>query len=286
MKQRADDYYRIERAISFIEENFKFQPSLDSVAGAVNLSKFHFDRLFKRWAGISPKQFMQFLTLEYAKNRLAQSQSVLDATYDSGLSGPGRLHDLFVTFDAVTPGEYKSMGAGLTIQYGFHPTPFGMSLIAITDKGICFFGFLDEKNNQEDMINSLRKNWPGAILKENVYRTDQLMKKIFGPENHQLEKPFNLAIKGTNFQINVWRALLRIPLGKFVCYEDIAKYIGHPESLRAVANAVAVNPISYLIPCHRVISKTGNFHQYRWGQIRKRAILGWEAANVSKTDPV
>lgn len=282
MKQQSEDYYRIERAIGFIEENFKFQPSLDSMAKSVNLSKFHFERLFKRWAGISPKQFAQFLTLEYAKNQLAQSQSVLDATYDSGLSGPGRLHDLFVTFDAMTPGEYKSLAAGLIIQYGFHPTPFGMSLIAITDKGICFLGFMNNEYSQEDMINNLRENWPGAVLKENIKRTSQLIRKIFDSKIQGNNKPFNLAIKGTNFQVNIWRALLKIPRGNFVCYQDIAKYIGRPDSLRAVANAIAINPISYLIPCHRVISKTGYINQYRWGQPRKKAILGWESALTRK----
>ena len=278
-EQNAEDYRRIEKAIQFIEENFTRRPDLDAMAKSVNLSRFHFNRLFKRWAGISPMQFMKFLTLDYTKDVLTKPRSVLDAALDAGLSGPGRLHDLFVTFEAMTPGEFKAMGRGLTIDYGFFPSPFGQCLLALTDRGICHFGFVDE-NNRDNAVNMLISTWPGAVYTENPSKTSSVVKQIFSQKGLNNERPFHLLLKGTNFQINVWKALLAIPEGRMVSYEDVASYIGRPKAIRAVAGACAVNPVGYLIPCHRVIAKNGNIHKYRWGSVRKKALVGWEAAKT------
>jgi len=275
--QQSDDYQRIEKAIQFIEENFKSQPTLDKIAESVHLSKFHFDRMFKRWAGISPIQFMQFMTLDYTKQRLADSRSLLDTSLDAGLSGPGRLHDLFVTFEAMTPGEFKKQGAGLNISYGFSDTPFGECLLAMTERGISHLGFV-KGGNRSDALNQLFDAWPGAEFKENAVPVKSIAESIFRIGETNKPGPFNLHLKGTNFQINVWKALLRIPEGWVVSYQDIAAHIGRPKAFRAVANAIAINPVGYLIPCHRVIAKSGKIHQYRWGSSRKKALIGWEAA--------
>ena len=275
--QQSEDFKRIEKAIRFIEINFKSQPSLDQIAASVNFSKYHFDRLFKRWAGISPVQFLQFMTLNYTKQKLAESRSLLETSLDAGLSGPSRLHDLFVTFEAMTPGDFKRQGAGLKISYGFCNSPFGECLLAITERGICHLGFV-EMDERSETLNQLFQTWPGSEFTENQDRIGSIVKNIFRIDQMQNSRPFNLHLKGTNFQINVWRALLNIPEGWIVSYQDIASYIGHPKAFRAVANAIAINPVAYLIPCHRVIAKSGKIHQYRWGASRKKALIGWEAA--------
>ncbi len=278
--QQADDYKKIEKVIYFIENNFKSQPSLDEIASRVHLSKYHFNRLFKRWAGIGPVQFLQFITLAHTKKKLAQSKTLLDTSLESGLSGPSRLHDLFVTFDAMTPGDFKNQGAALKIDYSFCASPFGECLMAKTKRGICHLGFLqsnNKSNNRPDALNQLAKTWPGAIFSENCKSIDPLFNEIFNLHRTPKTRPFNLLIKGTNFQINVWKALLQIPRGNVVSYQDIAEYIGRPKAFRAAASAIAINPVAYLIPCHRVISKSGSIHQYRWGSSRKKAIIGWEA---------
>ncbi len=277
--QQSEDYQRIERAIRFIEDNFKSRPNLDQIAAHVNLSRFHFDRLFKRWAGISPIQFLGYLTLDYTKRKLAESRSLLDAALAAGLSGPARLHDLFVTFEAMTPGEFKRMGAGLEIRYGFSPSPFGECLIARTDRGICHLGFVDGSSRTEAM-SQLDVAWPEAVLIESRTDSSQIASRIFDPEPVDGSRPFHLQLKGTNFQVNVWQALLTIPAGSFFTYQDIAGYIGRPRAFRAVANAIAINPVAYLIPCHRVIAKSGMIHRYRWGTARKKAMVGWEAAGA------
>ncbi len=278
--QQSDDYRRIEKAISYLEANFKSRPALDQIAESTHLSKFHFNRLFKRWAGISPIQFLQFLTLEHAKQKLAESRSLFDTSLEAGLSGPGRLHDLFVAFEAITPGEFKQMGAGLKMEYGFHPTPFGACFLVVTDRGISHLSFV-EGDDRAVALNQLQQNWPEATLAENQSRTGSMVNRIFSFDHLHETRPFHLLLKGTNFQVSVWRALLTIPSGNVVCYQDVAAYIGRPKAFRAVANAVAGNPIGYLIPCHRVIAKSGQIHQYRWGAARKKAILGWEAAKIS-----
>jgi len=282
--QMAEDYRRIERAIKFIATNFQTRPSLDDIASAACLSKYHFDRLFRRWAGISPIRFLQFLTLEYAKEQLVRSRSVLDAAYDSGLSGPGRLHDLFVTFEAITPGEFKQGGEGLDITYGFHPTPFGECLIATTAKGICHLGFIDNGNNAS-ALRQLKQAWPQAHFAEDTSGTGSIIKAVFSHEKTSPSQPFHLLLKGTNFQINVWKALLTIPDGKIVSYGDVANLMGKPSASRAVGKAVAANPVAFLIPCHRVITNSGKIHRYRWGTARKKAIIGWEAAQLESVNP-
>lgn len=277
-EQQSLDYQRIEKAIQYIEDNFTSQPNLDAIANSVHMSKFHFDRIFKRWVGITPVQFMQFLTLDYTKKKLRESQSILNAALDAGLSGTGRLHDLFVNFEAMTPGEYKRKAAGITITYGFSNSPFGRCLLARTERGICHLGFIDAEN-QIESLDHLYATWPGARFVENSESIGLIINRLFDVEKKNLAKPFNIHLKGTNFQINVWRALLNIPNGSIVSYQDIALLIGNQKAYRAVASAIANNPIAYLIPCHRVIAKSGKINQYRWGSVRKKAIIGWEAAH-------
>ncbi len=277
LSQQSDDYRRIEKAIRFIAHNYRTQPSLDQIAASANLSRYHFDRLFKRWAGISPIQFVQFLTLDYTKHQLAESRSLLDTSLAAGLSGPSRLHDLFVTFEAMTPGEFKKQGRGLQIEYGFCDSPFGECLLATTARGICSFGFI-AAGGQAEAVENLFQAWPESQFSENPAGLCPLVADMFPAVPNETRRPFNLLLKGTNFQVNVWKALLRIPEGRVVSYQDIAWLVGRPKSFRAVANAVAINPVAYLIPCHRVIAQTGKINQYRWGSSRKKAILGWEAA--------
>ncbi len=274
--QQSEDYQRVAQAIRFLEQNYRRHPTLDEIAGSVHLSKYHFQRLFKRWAGVSPTQFIHFLTLEYAKGKLAQSASVLDAALDAGLSGPGRLHDLCVTLEAVTPGDYRRQGTGLQIAYGYHETPFGLCLLATTSRGICALHFVDD--DPTAAWEALVQNWPQAHLEEDAAQTQPLVDRIFDLSHNKASRPFHLLLKGTNFQINVWRALLSIPPSSLVGYGDVAAYIGNPQASRAVAAAVARNPIAYLIPCHRVITRGGRIRGYRWGTTRKKAMIGWEAA--------
>ncbi len=275
--QQSGDFRRIEKAIQFIEANFKSQPTLDQMAKSVHLSKYHFQRLFKRWAGISPIQFMQFITLDYTKERLIESKNLLETALDAGLSGPSRLHDLFITFDAMTPGDFKKQGSGLQISYGVCDSPLGECLLATTQRGICFFGFV-ESGERSETLGQLFDTWPGSEFIENPTAVCPIVNDIFKIDRQKSVHPFNLQIKGTNFQINVWRALLNIPMGCIVSYQDVASYIGHPKAFRSVASAIAINPVAYLIPCHRVIAKSGKIHQYRWGAARKKALIGWETA--------
>jgi AraC family transcriptional regulator of adaptative response/methylated-DNA-[protein]-cysteine methyltransferase len=274
----VSDYDRIAQAIRFIEENYRRQPSLEEVAKSVYLSEFHFQRLFRRWVGISPKRFLQFLTVEHAKRRLEECRSVLDATYDAGLSSPGRLHDLFVTLEAVTPGEYKARGAGLRIAYGVHDTPFGPALLATTERGLCSLSFVDD-GDATAAVDELRERWPAATVGEDAGATEPLARRIFAPEDGD-RGPIPLFVQGTNHQVRVWEALLRVPAGAVVSYEQLAGAAGKPEAVRAVAGAVARNQVAYVIPCHRVIRKLGAFGGYRWGSERKLAMLGWEAARA------
>lgn len=274
--QAALDYQRIEKAIDFLEGNFERQPSLAEIARSAHLSEYHFQRLFRRWVGISPKRFLQFLTKEYAKDLLQRSRNLLDVTYETGLSSPGRLHDLFVSCEAVTPGEFKKKGEGVRLGYGFHPTPFGECLLAMTDRGICWLTFVKSAGREAER-EALRRKWPNAELAEDVPATKRVVQEIFGlTTNGRSTARFRLHLQGTNFQLKVWEALLRIPAGSAVAYEEIAEHIGKPKAVRAVANAVANNPVAFLIPCHRVIRKLGEFGGYRGGAARKKAILAWE----------
>ncbi|MDJ0915883.1 MAG: bifunctional helix-turn-helix domain-containing protein/methylated-DNA--[protein]-cysteine S-methyltransferase [Desulfobacterales bacterium] len=283
LEQLCRDYARVENAIWFLEENFDRQPALEEIAMHVNLSEFHFQRLFSRWVGISPKRFLQFLTKEYAKNLLEGSDNLLNIAFDAGLSGPGRLHDLFVSCEAVTPGEYKAKGQGIRIAYGFHPSPFGECLLATTTRGICALNFV-QNDNHESLIRRLNQRWQHAQVVQADRETQPLVDRIFAFDAGSRQAPLHLYIRGTNFQIKVWEALLKIPMGKAVTYEDIARHIGLPRAARAVGNAVGRNPVPFLIPCHRVIRKMGAFGNYGEGPTRKKAILGWEAAQII-TDP-
>ena len=279
LMQASEDYERIEKSIKFLERNFSSQPSLKEIAAHIGLSEFHFQRLFSRWVGISPKRFLQFLTKEYAKQLLEDSVNLLDVTYEAGLSSPGRLHDLFVTCEGVTPGEYKAKGEGLSITYGFHPSPFGQCLLAITERGICGLYFV-KNGNQRDVFAKFKQNWQKAALTEDPSATAPLLPKIFDPSMGEKHKPLHVILKGTNFQIKVWEALTKIPFGTMVSYEDVAVQVGIPRATRAVGTAVGHNPISFIIPCHRVIRKNAEFGNYGSGPARKKAILGWEAARI------
>ena len=288
--QASLDYARVAEAIRYLEDHFREQPTLDEIAASVHLSKYHFQRLFKRWAGVSPTQFMHYLTVDYAKERLAAAESVYETSLDAGLSSAGRLHDLFVTFEAMTPGEYKRLGEGVTIQYGFHDTPFGRCLLATTPKGICALRFVAgpevEASNgsaagstEAAALDELMDEWPQATFVEDDQATAEIAERLFAPGQDKERRPFHLLLKGTNFQVQVWQALLAIPPGGMVSYQDVAEHIGRPTASRAIAGAVARNPVGYLIPCHRVINKSGHYHGYRWGTTRKKAILGWEASH-------
>jgi AraC family transcriptional regulator of adaptative response/methylated-DNA-[protein]-cysteine methyltransferase len=273
------DYQRIEKAILFIEENIERKPDLAEVARKAGLSEFHFQRLFSRMVGISPKRYEQFLNKETAKELLGRSESLLDAAFDAGLSGPGRLHDLFVSCEAVTPGEFKSRGLGLTIRYGFHPTPFGEALLAATARGICAISFV-EPGARASVLAQLRVEWRNAQLVEDQAATAPLVEAIF-TDAARARAPLSLYLRGTNFQVKVWEALLRIPPGAAATYEQIARSLGVPNAARAVGTAVGRNPVAFLIPCHRVIRKSGDMGGYHWGVPRKRMILAWEAQKAA-----
>ena len=270
------DYEKIEQAIQYLDERAREQPSLAELASHVGLSESHFQRLFTRWAGISPKRFLQFQTVAHARALLSESRSLLDATYEAGLSSAGRLHDLFVTIDAVTPGEFKRAGDGLTIQWGVHDTQFGECLIGTTPRGICGMYFATD-DGLPGAHRRLAESWEGARLVENADATRPLAEQIFG-DGSGINAPLAVLVKGTNLQLKVWEALLRIPLGEVVTYEQLAAAAGSPSAVRAVGTAVGRNPVSYLIPCHRVIRKTGAFGNYGGGIARKRAMLTWEFA--------
>ncbi len=276
--QAAVDYQRIEKAIEFLTDNFHTQPGLREIAAKIHMSEYHFQRLFSRWVGISPKRFLQFLTKEHAKTLLEKSINLLDVTYEAGLTSPGRLHDLFVTCEAVTPGEYKDKGEGLEIAYGYHATPFGECMLATTDRGICGLNFV-QNDDRRQALASLQLRWKNATLIDNPDATRPIVNRIFNPLVGQNSIPLHLVLNGTNFQIKVWEALIKIPSGLVVSYEDVAAHIGMPKASRAVGNAVGSNPVSFVIPCHRVIRKTAEFGNYGGGKARKLAILGWESAN-------
>lgn len=264
------DYDTIEAAILFLETHFEEQPSLDAVAQAVGLSPFQLQKLFKRWAGISPKRFLQFLTLQHSRSLLDEEVDLLDASLQSGLSGPGRLHDLYVQLEGVSPGEYKRLGDSIRIQYGFHNTPFGLCLMATSTRGICGLSFLAE-NEKEDALLHLRRIWSLSEFVHNPTSTAAIVNKVFGTWNSH--EKLELFVKGTNLQVKVWEALLRVPEGQVCAYENIAHCIGNPKATRAVASALRANLIGYLIPCHRVLRKNGHIGGYRWGVPRKRAML-------------
>ena len=270
------DYERIKKAIEFIQSNFQQQPDLDAVAKEVYLSPFHFQRLFKDWAGVSPKKFLQYISLQHAKKLLHQ-HTVSDAAYETGLSGSSRLHDLFISIEGMTPGEYKNGGEQLQINYSFAETPFGNIIVASTTKGICHLAFADD---EKEALNQLFLQFPKAQFRQVVDTIQQNALFIFTQDWKDLSK-IKLHLKGTPFQIKVWEALLKIPMGDVSTYSGIANTINNPNASRAVGTAIGDNPVAFLIPCHRVIRSTGEFGQYHWGSVRKTAMLGWEAAKVN-----
>ncbi len=269
LSETSHDYARIAKIIQYLEQNYLEQPELETIAKEAHMSMFHFQRLFTRWAGISPKRFLQFLTKEHAKKILDQSKDILSVSYESGLSSPGRLHDLILTWEAMTPGEYKSHGEGMEIRYGLHPTRFGPCFIAMTSRGVCGLSFSD---NIRKSLQEYQTRWPGAKFIEDQKIARKTIEMAFEKGKGNL----NLILKGTPFQIKVWEALIRIPFGSAATYEDVSQWIQSPKAMRAVGTAVSHNPIAYLIPCHRVIRKMGILGEYRWGSERKKAILGYE----------
>jgi AraC family transcriptional regulator, regulatory protein of adaptative response / methylated-DNA-[protein]-cysteine methyltransferase len=273
-----NDYDRIAKAILYLRDHFREQPALEEIARQVHVSPFHFQRLFKRWAGVSPKKFLQYISVQYAKDLLKNNASVLDASYESGLSGTGRLHDLFVSLEGMTPGEYKNGGEQLTIQYSFAESPFGDVIVASTGKGICHLSFVDSEKRGLDV---LRRMFPGALFRQKLDLLQQNALRIFTDDWKNLDT-VRLHLKGTAFQLKVWETLLRIPMGSLATYGSVGRAIDHPGASRAVGSAIGDNPVAFLIPCHRVIRSSGVVGEYHWGTVRKSAMIGWEAARSDK----
>ncbi len=274
--QKQRDYARIEKAIRFIHDNFKAQPSLEEIAEAVNVSPYHFQRKFSEWAGVSPKKFMQYISLDYAKKLLRNPMPLLDVALETGLSGSSRLHDLFVSIDGMTPGEYKNGGVGLAINYCFAESPFGKIIVASTPKGVCHMFFEEDENKA---LFNLKARFPNANYHQITDKFQQDALFIFQADWQQLDK-IKLHLAGTPFQLKVWESLLKIPLGALTTYGDIARKIGNPAASRAVGTAIGSNPVAFLIPCHRVIQRSGKTGGYRWGPDKKTAIIGWEAVRA------
>lgn len=270
------DYERIEKAIVYLKKNFKEQPDLDAVAKQVHLSPFHFQRLFKDWAGVSPKKFLQYISVEHAKGLLKQNLPLSDVSFETGLSGTGRLHDLFTSIEGMTPGEYKNGGEQLHINYSFAETPFGNIIVASTTKGVCHLAFAED---EQQALRDLKNHFPQAVLRQVVDTIQQNALFVFTQDWKNLSN-IKLHLKGTAFQLKVWQALLKIPLGGLTTYASIAATAGNAKASRAVGTAIGDNPVAFLIPCHRVIKSTGIIGQYHWGSERKTAIIGWEAAKV------
>lgn len=278
----SNDYARVAAAIKYLEAHYEDQPELEQVAAHVSLSPSHFQRLFSRWAGISPKRFLQYLTLKHTRKMLRESDlSMLDTTHSAGLSSVSRLHDLYLQCEAVTPAQYREAGLGMTVCYSIQPSPFGACVIGAVDRGLCHLRFVGE--SEEKSIEEMKRNWPHATFELDVGQTQKLCARIFDPVR-RLDEPLYAVVKGTPFQMKVWEALLKIPMGEVVSYQTIACDIARPKASRAVANAIANNPLHYLIPCHRVIRSSGDLGGYRGGLLRKKAMLGWEAAKTMTDD--
>jgi len=269
------NYQRIEKAIQFLEANFHRQPELDEVAESVHLSPFHFQRLFSEWAGISPKRFLQFLTIDFLKEKLQQSRNLVEAAESAGLSSQSRVYDLFTTLEAVTPQEYKLHGSGIRVEYGFHQTPFGLCLLGVTTRGICWLSFMPSEGDPRLELEYMKEHWNNSVFHQDQELTQAFADKIFSQDQSQ-NKKLHAFVKGTNFQVKVWEALLKIPMGNVTTYQDIAFQIENPKAVQAVGSAVGANHIAYLIPCHRVIRKDGVLGEYRWSPTRKKGMIGWE----------
>jgi AraC family transcriptional regulator of adaptative response/methylated-DNA-[protein]-cysteine methyltransferase len=275
----AADYDVVRKAIGHIRGHWREQPEIETIAEAAGVTPTELHHLFRRWAGLSPKAFLQALTLDGARQLLRDSASVLDATYEVGLSGPGRLHDLFVTHEAMSPGEWKAGGEGLTVYFGFHPSPFGSALVMATGRGLAGLAFADH-GKERAALADMKGRWPRATYVEDSARTSAIARRIFDPKQWQREQPLRVVLIGTDFEVRVWDTLLKIPMGKLVTYSAIAGKLDKPTASRAVGTAVGKNPISFVVPCHRVVGKSGDVTGYHWGITRKRAMLGWEAGQV------
>lgn len=273
------DYDSVRRAIAFISENWRVQPSIEAIADAAAVTPDELHHLFRRWAGLTPKAFMQALTLDHAKGLLRDSASILDAALDSGLSGPGRLHDLFVTHEAMSPGEWKTGGAGMTLRFGLHPSPFGTAVVIASDRGLAGLAFADPGEEQE-ALEDMRARWPRATYVADDAGTAALARRVFDPTLWRADRPLRVTLIGTDFEVRVWETLLKIPMGRAVSYSDIACNINSPKASRAVGAAVGRNPVSFVVPCHRALGKSGALTGYHWGITRKQAMLGWEAGQV------
>jgi AraC family transcriptional regulator of adaptative response/methylated-DNA-[protein]-cysteine methyltransferase len=276
----ASDYAVVRRAIAHIRGHWREQPDVETVAEAAGVTPTELHHLFRRWAGLTPMAFLQALTLDNARRLLRDSASVLEATYEVGLSGPSRLHDLFVTHEAMSPGEYKSGGTGLKIEFGFHPSPFGTALVMATPRGLCGLAFSDE-GEESAALADMRARWPRASYAEDPARTAPLAQRIFDQSTWRKDRPLRIVLIGTDFELRVWETLLSIPMGKLATYSDIAAKVCSPAAARAVGAAVGKNPVCFVVPCHRVIGKSGELTGYHWGLTRKRAILGWEAGRMA-----
>lgn len=277
MTRQQLNYHRIESVINYMSENFKSRPSLKTIAESAHISPFHFHRIFTDWVGISPKKFMSYLTMEYLRNKIQETDNFIEAAELAGLSSQSRVHDLFINVEGVSPQQYKTSGKGLTIHYGYHPSPFGICFIAVSERGICALTFID-KDKTESEFNLFSEKWQNAKLIHNKELTQSYIYKIFKPQYKGNEK-LDVYLKGTPFQIKVWEALLNIPYGGISSYKQVANIIGQPEAVRAVGAAVKANPILFLIPCHRVIFKNGELGNYHKGKVRKQAMIVWETIN-------
>jgi AraC family transcriptional regulator, regulatory protein of adaptative response / methylated-DNA-[protein]-cysteine methyltransferase len=273
------DYDSVRRAIAFISEHWRAQPTIESMAEASGVTPDELHHLFRRWAGLTPKAFMQALTLDHAKGLLRDSASVLDAALESGLSGPGRLHDLFVTHEAMSPGEWKNGGAGMTLRYGFHPSPFGTAIVIASGRGLAGLAFADAGEEQASLAD-MQRRWPRATYVEDRAGTADLAQRIFDTKMWRADQPLRVVLIGTDFEVRVWETLLKIPMGRAVSYSDIASCISRPKASRAVGAAIGKNPVSFVVPCHRALGKSGALTGYHWGITRKQAMLGWEAGQV------
>jgi AraC family transcriptional regulator of adaptative response/methylated-DNA-[protein]-cysteine methyltransferase len=275
----ACDYDIVRRAIGFISEHWRAQPEIDAIAEAAGVTTTELHHLFRRWAGLTPKAFLQALTLDHARALLRSSASVLDTTFEVGLSGPGRLHDLFVTHEAMSPGEWKAHGAGLTISYGFHPSPFGTALVMATERGLAGLAFADPGEDKAALAD-MQRRWPKAAYVENAAVTAPLARRVFEQKLWRADQPLRIVLIGTDWEVRVWEALLKVPMGRLTTYSDIAAKVCTPAAARAVGAAVGKNPVCFVVPCHRVIGKSGALTGYHWGITRKQAMLGWEAGQT------